>query len=151
VLLGDVGLGAVGGDAGHPRAPLVHLAQVVGHPDAGQQQHGDAGAADGRGGRGDQLAVVGPGETVVERRAAEPVAVADLDDGHAGRVEAAGDLGDLLGGELVRQRVRAVAQGGVGQAEGAHPPAPALASARAVPTRTAAAVMMSRLPAKGGR
>jgi hypothetical protein len=53
-------------------------------------------------------------EAVVERRAAEAVAVRDLDDGYAGLVERADDRNDLLLGELVPLRVRAVAQRGVG-------------------------------------
>ena len=51
------------------------------------------------------------GEAVVEARAAEAVAVRDLDDLDAGLVEGVDDAADLLLGELVAHRVRAVAQG----------------------------------------
>ena len=61
-----------------------------------------------------RLELVDLGEAVVEAGAAEAVAVGDLDDLDAGRVEGVHDAADLLLGELVLHRVRAVAQGGVG-------------------------------------
>jgi hypothetical protein len=75
VLDRHVGLGAVGGDPGHRRAGLAGLAQVVLGADAGQQQHRDLGLPGlvdpGR----DQRDLVDQGEAVVERGAAEAVAV----------------------------------------------------------------------------
>src|SRR5690606_23339233 len=58
------------------------------------------------------------GEAVVERGAAEPVPVGDLDDRYSGPVQAGDDVGDLLCGVLVSDGVRAVAQSGIRDAEG---------------------------------
>ncbi len=98
-----------------------------------------------------------------------------LDDRYAGSVERADDVAYLLRHELVPLVVRAVAQAGVGQAQveaargvglrpgtgegvdgcvdaghgsGGHR---RISFAIDSPTRVAAAVMMSRLPAYGGR
>ena len=73
----------------------------------------------------------------------------DFQDRDAGLVEAGHDVGDLLPGVLVPDSVRAVAQRGVGQPEvgRGHAATPASRPALASATRTAAAVMMSRLPA----
>ena len=65
----------------------------------------------------DQLDLVLAGEAVVERRAAQAVAVRDLDDLDARRVQRVHGGADLLLGELVRHRVTAVAQGRVGDPE----------------------------------
>ncbi|MPN37980.1 hypothetical protein SDC9_185501 [bioreactor metagenome] len=117
----------------------------------------------------DQVHLVDPGEAVVERGAGQTVAVGHLDDVHAGCVEGAGDVLDLVEGELVADRVRPVAQRGVDDARGvrlvriqrvlggAHARTPSwdapasMRSASRSPVRVAAEVMMSRLPAYSGR
>jgi len=78
----------------------------------------------------------------------------DLDPGVVKRVD---HRPDLFGGEAVPHRVRPVPERGIGDAHisrrRAHaitPTAPAATASRS-PTRAAAAVMMSRLPAQGGR
>ncbi len=66
-------------------------------------------------------------------------------------VERPDRVDDLLGGEAVAHRVRAVPQSGVGDAQlASHAACPFLVMRSAAirsPTRVAAAVMMSRLPA----
>ena len=85
------------------------------------------------------------------------VAVGHLDDLDARPVQRADGVAHLLLGELVRHGVRAVAQGGVdephvvGQFRPAHAATSCFARAISSPTRAAAAVMMSRLPAYSGR
>lgn len=149
VLLGDVRFRAVGGDAGDRGAEVGDGAQVLGRADARDQQ-----ACDLRGPccahrRGDQLQVVGAGKAVIERGSAQSVAVSDFQDRNAGPVEPGHDVGDLLPGVLVTDGVRAVSQRRVSQPEirRAHAATPVSRWAFASATRTAAAVMMSRLPA----
>ena len=117
MLLGDVRLGAVGGDAGDRGAQVGDGPQVLGRADARDQQAGDLRGSRGRYRGGDQLHLVGAGEAVVERRPAEAVTVGDFQDRDAGLVEAGHDVRYLLPGVLVPDGVRAVAQRGVGQAE----------------------------------
>ena len=117
------------------------------------------------GGR-DQLDVVDGAEAVVEARATEPVTVSDLDDLDPGAVQRVDDRAHLLLGEAVGHRMAAVAEGGVGDpdprlrgrpaatASGmlvivVHALAPTFFCAIRLPTRAAAAVMMSRLPGVG--
>ena len=151
----------------------AHLLQVAGEADAGQQQHRDLCPGHGTDRRRDEVVLVMCGETVVEGRATQPVTVADLDDRHAGRVKGTRDRGHLLGREPVGERMGTVTecrvretepqpwrvrgQGGCERRRGDHH-ADASASmpanrraAMVSPTRTADAVMMSRLPAYGGR
>ncbi len=134
-------------------------------PTPGQHQERDLGLLGGLGRELDQLLLGRLGEAVVEARPAEPVAVGHLDDRHAGGVQRRDDGVHFLLGELVTLVVRPVAQRRVGDADvphrieedvGAH----ALGLLRALaavslaissPTLVAAAVMMSRLPAYGGR
>ncbi len=160
MLHGDVGLGAVRGDPGHRRPGVPGMPQVVGRAEAGQQQHRDPRAARLLHRRGDQAELVLGREAVVERRAAEPVAVRDLDDLHVRLVQRVHHRADLPLGELVRERVRPVAQRRVGQPDPLRAAAPGARfqaaghgaltgrpAASSSPTRAAAAVMMSRLPA----
>ena len=79
---------------------------------------------------------------------AEPVAVGDLDHLHASSVEAFDDLDHVFCVVLMADGVRAVAQSRVDETVvgGGHALTPRC-SAMASPTRMAAAVMMSRLPA----
>ncbi len=123
----------------------------------------------------DELLLGRLGEAVVERRSAQAVAVGHLDDRDAGGVECADDVAYLLRHELVPLVVRAVAQAGVGQAQvevarrvGLRPGTGEgvdggvdtgygssahrrISLAIDSPTCVAAAVMMSRFPAYGGR
>ena len=113
----------------------------------------------------DQLLLGRLGEPVVEARPAEPVAVGDLDDRHARGVQRRDDRADFVLGELMTLVVRPVAQRRIGHPDvpdgveenvGAHawpPPAVADRDSLAIssPTLVAAAVMMSRFPAYGGR
>ena len=156
VLDRDVRLGAVGGDPGHRGAGLASVAEVVHGADAGDQQDGDLGRGRLLGRRTDQDDVLDLGEAVVERRAADAVAVADLDHLDAGAVERVHGGPHLRLGELVRHGVAAVAQRGVGDPHrtlgATHAPAPTKrVVATSSPTRAAAAVMMSRFPAYVGR
>ena len=167
VLHADVGLGAVRGDARDLGTAVVGVLDVAdrGHP--GQHQERDAGLPGLLDRGGDQRELVGAGEAVVEARAAEAVAVAHLDHPDVGRVERGHDAAHLSLGELVAHGVAAVAQRRVGDADRTGlrdgfdgggggrghdvPPrtgrtVPACSANRS-PMRTAAAVMMSRLPA----
>ena len=60
VLDGDVGLGAVGRDAGDGRTGLPGAAQVVHGPDPGHEQHRDLGLLRLLDGGGDQVELVDP-------------------------------------------------------------------------------------------
>src|SRR5690242_16424623 len=99
-------------------------------------------------------------ETVLDRRTGQSVPVRDLDDGNAGFVQRLGDRAHLGARELVAHRMRAIAQAAIGDAWSFAMPccAHALTSfplskrcAMTSPTRLAAEVMISRLPAYFGR
>ena len=119
VLDRDVGLGAVGGDPADRAAVVLRLLDVLLGADTGQHQEGDLGFLGRLGRQLDQLLLGGLGEPVVEARPAQPVAVGDLDDRHAGGVQRRDDRADLVLGELVALVVRPVAQRRVG-----HPDVP---------------------------
>ncbi len=110
VLPRDVGLGAVGRDAHAARAGLVGVFQVMHGADARQQQHGHDGVPAFLGDGGNPLAVVVRAKAVVEGRAGDAVAVADLDRVDAGAVERAGDLAHRLQMILVTDRMHPVTQ-----------------------------------------
>jgi hypothetical protein len=97
-------------DAQQPDAELVRRLDVVHRPDPGEDQARDRRVPRRLAGGGDQLALVNEAAAVGERRAAEAVAVGDLDHGDASGVHAGDHRCDLLRGELVRDRVGAVAQ-----------------------------------------
>ena len=148
VLLGDVRLGAVHRDAGDGDTELAHLAQVVGQADPGEHEAGDLRLLGGLARLRDQLLLGHGGEAVVEAGATKAVTMGDLDDLHARAIEALDDLDDVLGVVLVATGVRSVTQGRVDEAViGAGHALTPRCSATASPTRMAAAVMMSRLPA----
>ena len=169
VLDRDVGLGAVRGDPADRAAVVLGLLDVLLGAHAGQHQEGDLGFLRRLGGDLDQLLLGRLGEAVVEAGATEAVAVGHLDHRHAGGVEGGDDGADLLLGELVALVVRAVPQRRVGHADVPHrveedavgthrahasfllPTRAAASLAISSPTLVAAAVMMSRLPAYGGR
>ena len=115
VLLGDVGLGAVRGDADRGDAEIFGEMQMLDRADPGQQQRGYFGAFD-RADHGAKIFFVGvQRKTVVHRRAAEPIAVRHFDERHARRVESRGDAAHLLERDLMTLRVHAVAQAHVVQ------------------------------------
>ena len=114
VLDRHVRLGAVRRDPGDRGAHLVRLVQVVDGAEAGEHEDGDLGLGGLLDGGLDELELVDLGEAVVEARPAEAVAVRHLDDLDAGLVEGVDDAADLRLGVLVAHRVRAVAQGRVG-------------------------------------
>jgi hypothetical protein len=153
VLRRDVRLGAVGGHAHHARTRVAGPLEVLDRADPGHEEHRDRRLLRLLAGGRDELHLVGAGEAVVERAAAQAVAVGHLDHLDARPVERAHRVAHLRLGELVGHRVAAVAQGGVDDADvvrqlrAAHANAPCLASAICSPTWAAAAVMMSRLPA----
>jgi len=159
VLDGDVRLCAVGGDARDGRSGSVSSAQILDRADTREQQNGDLRPARFVHGRGDQRQLVRARETVVERRATQPVAVGHLDDLDTSRVERMDHGSDLTLVELVLHGMAAIAQRRVGDTYlrlvlsgyRAHAVTSAARVASSSPTRAAAAVMMSRLPAHGGR
>ena len=152
----DVSLGAVRRDAYDGRAEVVRGPDVVHDADAGQHEYRDLCSGRGVDGDPNQLTLVGSAEAVCERGTAEAVAVGHLDDRHAGVVERGDDRAHVVLHELVADRMRPVAQCGVGQPDvdirrEAHGDTPSSVRAISSPTRVAAAVMMSRFPAYGGR
>ena len=88
VLLGDVRLGAVGCDAHGRHAALVGQLQVLDGADPRQQQGGHPGALELRDHRAQVFLVAVRRKAVVDRGAAQAVAVRHLDERHAGRVQA---------------------------------------------------------------
>ncbi|MCY1432048.1 hypothetical protein D9M71_480330 [compost metagenome] len=110
VLLGNVRLGAVGGHADGVHAQVAGHAQVVDGADARQQQGGDLGLLHQRDHRRQVFLVAVRREAVVHRASAQAVAVGDLDQRHAGGVQAAGDVLHLLQADLVALGMHAVAQ-----------------------------------------
>ena len=158
VLLGDVGLGAVGRHAHRAHAAIVGELQVFNGADARQQQGGDFGALE-LGDHRAQVFLIGVcGEAVVDRGAAQAIAVRDFDERNPGAIQSRSDIDHLLQGDLVLLRVHAIAQAIVVQGDScarkihealaAAGKVPAdISSAISSPVRSAAAVMMSRLPA----
>ena len=101
VLDGHVGLGAVGGDPADRAAVVLRFLDVFLGADTGQHQEGDLGLFGRLGRELDQFLLGRLGEAVVEARPAQPVAVGDLDDRHAGGVQRRDDRVDFVLGELV--------------------------------------------------
>ncbi len=114
MLDGHVGLGAMRGDPGDASTDVARSAKIVLGADARHQENGDRGLGGLLDTCPDQGQLVLAGEAVVERRAAQPVPVRYLDDGHAGSVQRVHGGADLGLGELVRHRVAAVAQRRIG-------------------------------------
>jgi hypothetical protein len=96
------------------RAVVGGLADVVLQAHAGQHQERDLGPRGGLDGDLDQIVVGRVAEAVVERGAAQAVAVGHLDDRDARVVERGDDRGHVLAGELVLLRVRSVTQRRIG-------------------------------------
>ena len=148
VLGRDVGLGAVRGDPHRADPERERVLEVGDGADAGQQQRGQPGAGDGPGDGLDPLLAGVAARPVGQARAGQPVAVGDLDRVHAGRVEGGGDPRGLLRRDPVAGGVHAVPQRDVLNEESpAHAVVSRVRAAIRSPTRRAADVMMSRLPA----
>jgi hypothetical protein len=151
VLGGDVGLGGVGGDPHGPDPEVVGLLQLVQGADAGQQQRGQSRVVHDLGRGADPLPVGVAARAVGQARAGQPVAVGDLDGVHSGGIDGRGDRAHLVGVHPVPDGVHAVAQGHVLDVElgNAHCRASTRwsASTSSSAVRSAAEVMMSRLPA----
>ena len=110
VLLGDVGLSAMGGDADGMDAAIKGHPQMIHGADAGQQQRRDLGILHVRDDRTQIFLVAGRGETIVDRCPPQTVAVGDLDQRYAGLVQRGRQGDHLLDTDLVSHRVHAVAQ-----------------------------------------
>ena len=163
VLNGHVGLGAVGGDPADRATVVLRLLDVLLGAHPWQHEERDLGLLGRLGRELDQLLLRRFRESVVEARPAEPVTVRDLDDRNTRRVEGRDDGTHLVLGELMTLVMGPVAQRRVGHPDiphgveeniGAHACAPSdtrLCLAISSPTLVAAAVMMSRFPAYGGK
>lgn len=124
VLLGDIGLGAVGGDTDGVDAEFARHLEVIDGANARQQQGRDLGLLH-LGNDGAEVFFVGMGrEAVVDRGTTEAVAVGDFDQRDAGFVEAGGDADHLVEGHQVTLGMHAIPQGhvvdGNGLAFGGH-------------------------------
>ncbi len=157
VALGDIGLRAVRGDPHDVGTAPHRVAQVRTRAPARRHEHPHAGVLQLLAHRGEHLVVAEPGLPELEGGGPQAVAVADLDHGDAGLVGRAG-VGTQLGGvELVAHRVVAVAKRRIVQH---HPgcgrrlvhgsPHRVRAAACCSAMCTAAALMMSKLPANHG-
>ena len=110
VLLRDVGLGAMGGHADGAHAQVFGHEQVVHGADARNQEGRNLGLLH-QWNHGAQVFLVGVGgESVVDRAAAQAVAMGDFDQRHASGVQAAGDALHLVERHQVALGVHAVAQ-----------------------------------------
>ena len=115
VLLGDVRLGAMRGDADGGDAAVLREVQVLDRADTGQQQRRDLGSGELRDHTAQVLLVAVRRESVVDRGAAQAVAVSDLDQRHTGGVERGRHRHHLFERDAMRLRVHAVAQAHVVQ------------------------------------
>ena len=106
----DIGLGDDGRDPGDRRAGRPGPLQVLLGADARQDRDRDLGPLDNRRRRAQQFLVGMQRPPVLQRVRAKAVAVPDRDRPHAGPVQGTGDRGDLIDGELMRDRVRPVPQ-----------------------------------------
>ncbi len=143
MLGGDVGLGAMGGDAHRAHAEIVGALEILLGADARQQQGGEAGAGQLLGDGGDPFLVGVGAEAVIEAGPRQAVAMRDLDRIDPGRIEGARDGAYRIQPVLMADGVHAVAQGDILDIELLHAATPS-ASFSAV--ARAAEVMMSRLP-----
>ena len=131
--------------------------EIFDGPDAGQQQDGHPGALDASDHCRDPLDVAVRAEPIREARAGQSIAVRDFDRIHARAIERSRDSRDVGKRILMTDGVHAIAQRDVLNVERAvlHAIAPPLTTDPAVasrsPVRSAADVMMSRLPAYFGR
>ncbi len=110
VLFADIGLGTVGGHPQGTHAQAVGHLQVLDRADAWQQQRRDLGLLHQRNHRRQVGLVTVRWEAVVDRAAAQAIAVGDFDQRHAGGIQAAGDALHFIEADLVALGVHAVAQ-----------------------------------------
>ena len=133
----------------------VRRIEIVDGADARQQQDGDLRAGDARDRRFEPFEIGVRAEPVREARPGEPVTVADLDGIDAGPIERGRDALDVCDGIPVPDGMHTVAQRDVLDVKAGRIHAitgrRARAAARRSPVRSAADVMMSRLPAYFGR
>ena len=139
--------------------------EIVDRPDTGEQQDGNLRARDAVDRGLDPFAVGVRAEPVIEARAREAVAMADLDGIDSRAIERRGDTPHVANRILVANGMHAVAQRDILDVEAAACAAEALGrrgahastgraacdAASRSPVRSAADVMMSRLPAYFGR
>ncbi len=157
VLSRDVGLGRMGSDSHRLCARAMSGFQIFDRADARQQQNGDLRALHRARDRVDPVTVAVCAESVCEARTGKPVTVGDFDRIHAGTIEGGRDPRDIAEGILMPDGVHAIAKRDVLDVKFAvsHAIAPPVtadpAVARRSPVRSAAEVMMSRLPAYLGR
>src|SRR5215203_935502 len=119
-----------------------------------QEQHRDPGAGHAVDRGFDPFAIGMRAESVIETRAREPIAMADLDRIDAGAIERRRDAAYVGHGVLMTDRVHAVPERDVLDVKaGAHAITGRAAcdAASRSPVRRAADVMMSRFPAYFGR
>ena len=158
VLARDIGLGAVRRHTDGPHAHLIGVLQIVDRADAGEQQRRQHAVFQYLGNRADPVPIGMRAKPVIEAGALQPIAMRHLDRIDLGAVERAGDGTDVVEAVLVPDRVHAVAQRHVLDVEllrhriEAHGPTLSanIGAARAAirsAVRSAALVMMSRLPA----
>ncbi|CDQ47063.1 hypothetical protein BN1047_04981 [Mycolicibacterium neoaurum] len=162
----DISLGAVSGDAADLPTVVLRFLDVLLGAHTRQHQKSDLGVFGGLRRELDQLLLRGFGKPVVERRTTQPVTMGDLDDRHPRSIKGRHDRAHLIGGELMTLVMRPITQRGVGHPDIPHrieenltraahacTPAPAALRSLAIssPTLVAAAVMMSKFPAYGGR
>ena len=165
VLLRDVRFRRMRRNAHRPGAGRMSRVDIFDRTDPGEQQHGNRRARDAVDRGLDPFAIGVRAEPVVEARAREAVAMADLDGIDTRAIERRGDAADVANRILVANGVHAVAQRDVLDVKTAACAAEAVRRRRAhastgraaydaasrSPVRSAADVMMSRLPAYFGR
>ena len=153
MLLGDVGLGAMGRYPHRTHAELVGLFEVVDRADPRQQQRRQPSVLELVGDRADPFRVGMDAKAVVEARSRQAVAMAHFDGVDTGGIESRGDSDDGIQSVFVTDGMHTIADrhvldielslGQFGHAASSLPRSSTNRSAVA----SAADVMMSRLPA----
>ncbi|MNE57994.1 hypothetical protein D3C80_1529980 [compost metagenome] len=110
VLLADIGLGTVGGHPQGAHAQAMGHFQVFHRADARQQQRRHLGLLHQRDHRRQVGLVTVRREAIVDRAAAQAIAMGHLDQRHPGGIQAAGDALHFIQADLVPLGVHAVAQ-----------------------------------------
>ena len=117
VLFRHIGLGAVRGHTDGVHAQLFGLEQVLNGADARQQQRGYLGFFHQRNDGAQVFFIAVRRKTVVERGAAQAVAMGHFNQWHAGVVQTTGDGFHVVQADLVLLGVHAIAQGHVMQGD----------------------------------
>src|SRR5688500_5670520 len=143
----------MGRDANGGGTRRMRSIEVLDRANPREQQYGHLGARDAVGRRLNPLTIGVRAESVIEARARQSVAVADFNRVHACAIERRGNPPHIAHGILMANRVHAVAQSDVLDVQTVHTITcrAAYDSASRSPVRSAADVMMSRLPAYFGR